>query len=209
MKNYTTIKDYIEIKNCIEIKNYIQMKDYIKTKLSEFPLSEKEIVNSVLNSQNQINEAMKWIHREFQNCVPDMTSQEYGHIYEKYILDNINSLNKIEYKLGDANTEEDFVCISDKRFNIELKTRQNRSFNNTNSSNRRNASTKYLDPDEEHYFILIYHKMHLEDNCPQTKIKEIYFGVLSKNDFKNPNGTGAAYLMKDTRDEKCVLIYKQ
>lgn len=140
--------------------------------------------------------------------MPMKEGTNFGGMYEYKIRENFNKIGKYTFVEGAHNTGEDLTCLENPRWSLELKTRKNLSFNNTNDNGRTHESTKYNGTeDQEEYYLLVQHDMDI-DNIPyKTKPQRIFFGLLCKNDFTNPNGTGAAYLKSDIRIKKCIEIW--
>lgn len=180
----------------------------MQNKLAEYPISFEEIVDCVLKSQNELNDAFNeeknkwaWIH-------PQNDSTEWGCLYEREIRRRMNKFGRLTFLPGDHNTGEDLTCVENPAYSIEIKTTRTGQFWNSNSSSRKNQSTKYLDPDKKTFYILISHNIEEYGEISiRTTVNKIYFGMLSKNDWTNPSGSSAAYLTANTRDTNCICIY--
>ena len=188
----------------------------IYDELIKYPINISQIIESCLNAEREINEG----HQYFYNYSPDkylsvikpvyMSSTAFGTVWENEIRHRLNKLGIIKFIEGDHNSGEDCTCIDNPYWCIEVKTKNNNlAFNNTNDSNRTHKSTKYANNKdlEEHFYILVAHHIDINNDVIQTHAYKIFWGKLCKRDFKNPNGSGAAYLTEKIRNEKCIEIW--
>ena len=182
----------------------------IYEQLIEYPISFSEIINCVLKTQDEINEAFDPVKNKFWWMIAPMKSgTNFGGIYENGLRYRLNKIGILHFEEGEHNTGMDLNCIENPKYSIEIKTRKTLQFTNTNDRGRTHESTKYFNDNdnEDHYYILIRHECNLDKIPYTTTVKQIFFGRLSKNDFTNPNGTGAAYLKTDIREKKCIEIW--
>ena len=180
----------------------------IYNELIKYPISINDIIDCELRSANEICDACNPQKNPYYYLtIPKNDSTEWGCKYENEFRRRMNKKSSLVFTPGDHNTGEDLTC-NNPRWSIEHKTTQSTSFYNTNSRSRTNDSTKYVDHDKKIYYVLVRHKVSdTKDGGAKTEIKEIYFGMLSKNDWKNPNGSGAAYLIRETIDSNFIKIY--
>lgn len=179
----------------------------IYRKLQEYPFSYDEIINVVLRTQNQINESLNPGYNKYYYFInPLKDGTNIGGCYEDGIRYRLNNMGVITFEEGDHNSGKD---LDHPKYGTEIKTRKNLQFNNTNDQGRTHESTKYEDgkDEEDSYFILVQQILNTEVFPNTTHIKKIFFGRLSKRDFTNPNGTGAAYLTTNVRKSKCIEIW--
>ena len=207
MKN----KKYIEPINPTELVN----KD-IYNELINYPISINQIIECCLRTEKEINESHKYLfgkcNAEYISVVRPAyaSSTAFGSVWEHEIRHRLNKLGIIKFIEGEHNTSEDCTCNENNYWSIEIKTRNGSlSFNNTNDNGRTQRSTKYANNGdlEEHFYILVAHHVNMKEVILQTHAYKIFFGKLCKRDFKNPNGTGAAYLTNEIRNNKCIEIW--
>ena len=182
----------------------------IYNELLKYPIPLENIIDVILRAQNKINEGLnpKYNSEYWWMGIPMKEGTDLGGLYENAIRFRFNKIGILVFEEGDHNTGLDLSCITDPYYGIEIKTRQNLQFNNTNDRGRTHDSTKYNGiEDKEHFYILIQQISNTKSIPYTTKVKRIFFGRLSKRDFTNPNGTGAAYLKKDVRNRKCIEIW--
>ena len=200
-----------KIDKYVEPLNPLELIDIdIYNELIKYPISNNEIVDIILRSQNKINAGLNPLYNpEFWWMgIPMKEGTDLGGLYENAIRFRFNKTGILVFIEGDHNTGLDLTCVTNPYFGIEIKTRQNLQFNNTNDRGRTHESTKYNGTeDEEHFYILIQQISNVSIIPYTTKVKRIFFGRLSKSDFTNPNGTGAAYLKSDVRNKKCIEIW--
>lgn len=178
--------------------------------ISDYPISKEQIVECVLRIANELNEAFSIEHNpKYYWTHPTNDSTEWGCLYEREFRRRMNKLGVLQFEPGEHNSGEDLTCIDNPDFSMEVKTTKSNRFWNTNSNSRTQESTKYKDPDKKTFYVMIKHKVTENDmGEAHTDVLKIYFGMLSKNDWKNPNGAGAAYLMKDVIDKNFELLYE-
>lgn len=184
----------------------------IYKELSNYPITNEQIIDVVIRAQNQINEGLNPVYNPdyWWMGIPMKEGTDLGGLYENAIRYRFNKIGVLVFEEGDHNTGLDLMCINDPYYSIEIKTRQNLQFNNSNSRGRTHKSTKYNNlEDEEHFYILIQQKSNVSSIPYTTTVKKIFFGRLSKNDFTNPNGSGAAYLKAAIRKKKCIEIWNE
>lgn len=186
-------------------------KDTLK-KILSYPIDIDDIVDCVLRTQNELNEAFNIkTNPNYYWTAPKNDSTEWGCLYENEFRRRMNKLSDqthLTFNPGEHNTGEDLTCVENPEFSIEIKTTQSTQFWNTNSRGRKQKSTKYDDPNHKCYYILIKHHVDvLPDGSLKTQVNKILFGMLSKNDWHNPKGSGAAYLRSKVRDDNCIEIY--
>ena len=182
----------------------------IYDELKKYPISKEEIIDVILRAQKKINEGLdpKYNPEYWWMGIPMKEGTDLGGLYENAIRFRFNKIGILTFIEGDHNTGLDLTCTTNPHWGIEIKTRQNLQFNNTNDRGRTHESTKYNGTeDEEHFYILIQQISNLSSIPYTTTVKKIFFGRLSKLDFTNPNGTGAAYLKADVRNRKCIEIW--
>lgn len=183
----------------------------IYRELIKYPISINDIIDSELRAQNEICDACNPKKNPYYYLtIPKNDSTEWGNKYENEFRRRMCKKGE-KYSLvfmpGEHNTGEDLTC-NDPQWSIEHKTTQSSSFYNTNSRSRKKKSTKYIDPSKRVYYVLVKHKViYIEDGGAITQIRAIYFGMLSKNDWKNPNGSGAAYLKSNKINSNFIKIY--
>lgn len=181
-----------------------------KKKLQNYPISFDEIIDCVLRSQDELNDAFCENINQYAWTHPKYDSTEWGCFYEREIRRRMNRLGKLNFLPGDHNTGEDLTCVENPDYSIEIKTSRTGQFWNANSSSRRYASTKYTNPNKKVFYILINHDVEeYGEFSIRTKVSKIYFGMLSKNDWTAPKGGGAAYLKAETRNNNCLLIWQK
>ena len=181
--------------------------DSIYQELIKYPFTFEEIIDVVLRTQTQINESLDPSKNLYYYYIcPMKEGSDIGGCYENGIRHRFNLMGKIIFTEGEHNSGKD---LDHPEFGTEIKTRQNLQFNNTNDNGRTHDSTKYIDgkDDEESYYILVQQNFDTNKFPYTTTVKKIFFGMLSKKDFTNPNGTGAAYLKADIRNMKCIEIW--
>ena len=199
-------KKYIEPTNPLALVDNEIYREIIK-----YPISFNEIIEAELRSQNEINDACDPIKNSYYYLtIPKNDSTEWGCKYENEFRRRMNRYGEkymLAFEPGDHNSGEDLTC-NIHQWSIEHKTTQSSSFYNTNSRSRKKESTKYNDPNKKVYYVLVKHKItNLNNGGAKTSINAIYFGMLSKNDWKNPNGSGAAYLKNDKIKSNFIQIY--
>ena len=179
-------------------------------KLVSYPISFNEIIDCVLKAQNEICDACNPKLNNYTHiAIPQNDSTEWGCKYENEFRERMNNLGKLHFEPGDHNTGEDLTC-DNPQYSMEIKTTQSSAVWNTNSSGRKHKSTKYSDPNKKVFYVLIRHEIdRISNKEATTTVKSIKFGMLSKNDWKNPKGTGAAYLHKDIVDKNFIEIWNQ
>lgn len=180
----------------------------ILEKLEEYPYSFENIIDCVLRTQDELNDAFNEKINNWAWTHPVNDSTEWGCLYEREVRRRMNKLGDLTFVAGDHNTGEDLTCVENPDLSIEMKTTQSYQFWNTNSKSRKNKSTKYIDPDKKTFYIMIQHKVEeYGEYSVRTTVKKIWIGMLSKNDWKNPQGGGASYLKANVRDKNCIMIY--
>jgi len=194
-----------------EIINPLQYIDInIYNELIKYPISINEIIDVVLRTEKKINKGInpKFNSEYWWMGLPMKEGTDFGGLYENGIRFRLNKLGILKFVEGDHNTGIDLTCVDNPYWSIEIKTRQNLQFNNANDRGRTHESTKYNNCiDENHFYIMIQQISDVHQIPYTTKVKKILFGKLSKSDFTNPNGTGAAYLKSDIRNRKCIEIW--
>ena len=192
-----------------ELSNPLQNIDNdIYKKLVSYPLTFNEIIDCVLRTQNELNDAFNEEKNPYAWAHPINDSTEWGCLYEREFRRKANKLGIIEFIAGDHNTGEDLTCVSNPEYSIEFKTSQGTSFWNTNSRSRKCESTKYIDPNKKTFYILVKHSINeYGEMSANTKVSKIYFGMLSKNDWTNSTGAGAAYLHANVRNLQFIEIW--
>ena len=181
----------------------------IYNRIIEYPISFSEIIDCILKAQDEISEACNPKFNKYTHLtIPQNDSTQWGCMYENEFRYRMNQLGILHFEPGDHNTGEDLTCIDNPEYSIEFKTSQTTQFWNTNSNGRIQESTKYDNPDKKCFYILVKHEVnHISNIEASTKVKSIKFGMLSKNDWSNSNGGGAAYLKKDVIANNFVEIW--
>lgn len=178
----------------------------VLAKMETYPFTEQEIINAVLKSAEEITSAFNPENNPYSWTHPKNESTEWGLLYEREIRRRLNRLGKVKFEEGNHNTDEDLYCPTFPEFSTEIKTTQSNQF--WNSPRREGKSTKYVDYDKKTFYICIRHNVTTygaEKEGAKTEVKEIWLGMLSKNDWGN--GIRATYLRAPIRDEKLKRIY--
>lgn len=191
------------------IKNPVEsVSTEVYKQLISYPTSFNQIIDCVLRAQNELNDAYN--EERFSNAWthPINDSTEWGCLYEREFRRRMNKIGNLEFVAGDHNTGEDLTCITDPKYSMEFKTAQGSQFWNTNSRSRKNKSTKYIDPNKKIFYVLVRHKIdEYGEFSAKTHVNKIYFGMMSKNDWKNPKGSGAAYLTSEKKENNFIEIW--
>lgn len=180
----------------------------IYNQLVAYPISFEDIIDCVLRTQNELNDAFDENKNPYAWAHPINDSTEWGCLYEREFRRRMNKLGKIEFVAGDHNTGEDLTCTTNGAYSIEFKTSQSSAFWNTNSRSRKHKSTKYDDPNRKTFYVLVKHAIkECGEISATTHVNKIYFGMLSKNDWTNPKGSGAAYLTLEKKEHNFIEIW--
>ena len=191
------------------------MKEEFKERI-EFYLTEVNVIQGVINAISDINKVLIKTPPEFQKAFYKDGCCT-GKIFDQYLPSRLSTVSSVTFKHGKDKSEEDCVCIEDKRFNSELKStlaehgpnkRQYIPASKTNAGKRNKNSTKYITDD---YKIYIFVGLHPPKNKnEQLSINDIYVGLLKPSDFKTSKSSGsgsASVPKKEVFDKQFIRIY--
>jgi hypothetical protein len=174
--------------------------------IQDHPLTEKEIVNVVLQAWTDIFKSKIGGLSIGKELHP--SPQIMSFLMHELIPYKLSQLYPNLYRVGNSKTEKDIHCITNINYSIEVKA--------SSSSNSIFANRSYAQPDtgngkknKNGYYITINFKKFVNGENANPQISKIRFGYLEHTDWKGQKAeTGQqASLSKDAYDYKLKVLY--
>lgn len=170
------------------------------------PLTEKDIVNAVLESWNQIFDSKIGNFNIGKEISP--TPQIMSFLLHELVAHNLSLKHPGKYRAGTEKNEKDVVCEKDIKYSVEIKgsSHPNQVFGNRSYAQ---PNSKDATKNKDGYYITINFEKFSKNKKERPKILLIRFGYIEHTDWIAQNSaTGQqARLTSDAYKYKLKIVY--
>lgn len=187
-----------------------QWRDETQKLINKYPLSEKDIVDTVLQAWNGILNTK--IAGELQIGVDIFPSpQIIGNYLHELIPIILENNFPGQWSRDIDKNDKDLVYIPDNTYSTEIKTSSNPNNIYGNASYGKEDSSNISNKSKDGYYIAInFEKFKKNDSSFVPKIRKIRLGWLDHNDWHSQAASSgqAATISTDVRDNKLKILYE-
>lgn len=174
--------------------------------IEEHPLTEKDIVDVVIDSWDQIFDSKIGAFNIGKEIMP--TPQIMSFLLHELVAHNLSLKYPGEYRVGTEKNEKDVVCEKDIKYSVEIKgsSHPNQIFGNRSYAQ---PNTKDVIKNKDGYYITINFEKFSKNAENKPRILLIRFGYIEHNDWIAQNSaTGQqARLTPEAYKSKLKVIY--